>query len=105
MRLRLNRETCELTHVDALAERQCLVLNEGTYGRCLIPDARLLEQAHLLIELASLPLAIFATTCSGLPSDSAVARSSATNPAMELPGYGTFAIYLQGGNDHGLWQL
>ena len=27
------------------------------------------------------------------------------HPAMELPGYGTYAIYLQGGNDHGLWQL
>lgn len=26
-------------------------------------------------------------------------------PPMELPGHGTFAIYLQGGNDHGLWQL
>jgi predicted enzyme related to lactoylglutathione lyase len=26
-------------------------------------------------------------------------------PPMEIPGYGTFAIYLQGGNDHGLWQL
>jgi len=28
--------------------------------------------------------------------------------AMEptpIPGHGTFAIYLQGGNDHGLWQL
>lgn len=24
---------------------------------------------------------------------------------MEIPGYGKFAIYLQGGNDHGLWQL
>jgi predicted enzyme related to lactoylglutathione lyase len=24
---------------------------------------------------------------------------------MEIPGHGTFAIYLQGGNDHGLWQL
>lgn len=24
---------------------------------------------------------------------------------MELPGHGTFAIYLQGGNDHGLWQV
>ncbi|MGO1072085.1 VOC family protein [Lysobacter sp. CA199] len=22
-----------------------------------------------------------------------------------IPGHGTFAIYLQGGNDHGLWQL
>lgn len=26
-------------------------------------------------------------------------------PPMELPGHGTCAIYLQGGNDHGLWQL
>lgn len=26
-------------------------------------------------------------------------------PPMEIPGHGTFAIYLQGGNDHGLWQL
>lgn len=26
-------------------------------------------------------------------------------PAMELPGHGTIAIYIQGGNDHGLWQL
>lgn len=24
---------------------------------------------------------------------------------LEIPGYGTFAIYVQGGNDHGLWQL
>ena len=24
---------------------------------------------------------------------------------LEIPGHGTFAIYLQGGNDHGLWQL
>jgi predicted enzyme related to lactoylglutathione lyase len=23
---------------------------------------------------------------------------------MEIPGHGTFAIYLQGGIDHGLWQ-
>jgi uncharacterized protein len=23
----------------------------------------------------------------------------------EIPGHGTFAIYTQGGNDHGLWQL
>jgi predicted enzyme related to lactoylglutathione lyase len=23
----------------------------------------------------------------------------------EIPGHGTFAIYLLGGNDHGLWQL
>jgi len=26
-------------------------------------------------------------------------------PPMEIPGRGTFAIYLQAGNDHGLWQL
>jgi uncharacterized protein len=26
-------------------------------------------------------------------------------PPMEIAGHGTFAIYLQGGNDHGLWQL
>ena len=25
-------------------------------------------------------------------------------PPMELPGQGTFAIYLLGGIDHGLWQ-
>ena len=26
-------------------------------------------------------------------------------PPMEIPGRGSFAIYLQSGNDHGLWQL
>lgn len=26
-------------------------------------------------------------------------------PSMELPGKGTIAIYLQGRNEHGLWQL
>jgi predicted enzyme related to lactoylglutathione lyase len=26
-------------------------------------------------------------------------------PATPIAGYGTCAIYLQGGNDHGLWQL
>ena len=26
------------------------------------------------------------------------------HPPMELPGHGTFAIYVQGGIDHGLWQ-
>lgn len=26
-------------------------------------------------------------------------------PPMEIPGWGTISIYLQGGNDHGLWQL
>lgn len=25
-------------------------------------------------------------------------------PPMEIPGHGTFAIYLKGGIDHGLWQ-
>lgn len=25
-------------------------------------------------------------------------------PTIKIPGHGTFAIYLQGGNDHGLWQ-
>lgn len=24
---------------------------------------------------------------------------------LEIPGHGTFAIYLQGGNEHALWQL
>ncbi len=27
------------------------------------------------------------------------------HPPMQIPGHGTFAIYIQGGNDHGLWQL
>lgn len=27
------------------------------------------------------------------------------HPPMELPGHGTFAILIQGGNQHGLWQL
>ncbi|MEJ2482829.1 MAG: hydroxylase [Gemmatimonadota bacterium] len=26
------------------------------------------------------------------------------HPPMEIPGHGTFAIYLQGGIQHGLWQ-
>lgn len=26
-------------------------------------------------------------------------------PPMEIPGHGTFATYLQGGNDHGFWQI
>jgi predicted enzyme related to lactoylglutathione lyase len=26
-------------------------------------------------------------------------------PVMAIPGYGKFAIYLQGGNEHGLWQV
>jgi uncharacterized protein len=27
------------------------------------------------------------------------------HPPLEIPGHGTFAIYHQGGNDHGLWQF
>jgi len=27
------------------------------------------------------------------------------HPPMNIPGHGTFAIYIQGGNHHGLWQL
>ncbi len=27
------------------------------------------------------------------------------HPPMELPGQGTFAIYIQGGVHHGLWQI
>ena len=27
------------------------------------------------------------------------------HPPMELPGYGTFAIYFQGGIQYGLWQV
>ena len=42
--------------------------------------------------------------------DQAVANVEAAGglialPPMELPGKGKFAIYLLGGNDHGLWQL
>lgn len=36
----------------------------------------------------------------------AIAASGGTIavPVMEIPGHGRFCIYLQGGNDHGLWQ-
>ncbi len=27
------------------------------------------------------------------------------HPPLEIPGKGTFAIYIQGGVDHGLWQV
>ncbi len=27
------------------------------------------------------------------------------HPPMEIPGYGKFAIVIQGGNQHGLWQV
>jgi predicted enzyme related to lactoylglutathione lyase len=33
------------------------------------------------------------------------ADGQVAHPPMEIPGHGRFAIYLQGGNDHGLWQL
>ncbi|SRR5690606_30574666 len=33
------------------------------------------------------------------------AGGQVAHPPLEIPGYGTFAIYYQAGNDHGLWQL
>ena len=33
------------------------------------------------------------------------AGGEVAHPPLELPGFGTFAIYLLGGNQHGLWQL
>jgi predicted enzyme related to lactoylglutathione lyase len=33
------------------------------------------------------------------------ADGEVAHPPMEIPGHGTFAIYVQEGNDHGLWQL
>lgn len=37
----------------------------------------------------------------------AAARQGAfvAHPPLEIPGKGTFAIYIQGGVNHGLWQL
>jgi len=32
------------------------------------------------------------------------AGGEVAHPPMEIPGHGTFAIYLQGGIQHGLWQ-
>jgi predicted enzyme related to lactoylglutathione lyase len=32
------------------------------------------------------------------------AGAEVAHPPMEIPGHGTFAIYIQGGNHHGLWQ-
>ena len=38
-------------------------------------------------------------------TESAVnAGGEIAHPPMEIPGYGRFAIYIQGGNHHGLWQ-
>jgi predicted enzyme related to lactoylglutathione lyase len=33
------------------------------------------------------------------------AGAEIAHPPMEIPGYGKFAIYIQGGNHHGLWQM
>ncbi len=33
------------------------------------------------------------------------AGGKVAHPPMEIPGHGTFAIYIQGGVHHGLWQL
>ncbi len=35
----------------------------------------------------------------------AAAGGEIAHPPMELPGHGTFAIFIQGGIHHGLWQL
>lgn len=35
----------------------------------------------------------------------ALAGGEIAHPPMEIPGYGKFAIFIQGGNHHGLWQL
>ena len=38
--------------------------------------------------------------------DAAVKAGGAiAHPPMEIPGHGTFAIYIHGGIHHGLWQL
>ena len=33
------------------------------------------------------------------------AGAEVAHPPLEIPGYGTFAIFIQGGIHHGLWQL
>jgi predicted enzyme related to lactoylglutathione lyase len=33
------------------------------------------------------------------------AGGEVAHPPLEIPGHGTFAIYIQGGLHHGLWQL
>lgn len=33
------------------------------------------------------------------------AGGQTAHPPLEIPGHGTFAIYYQAGNDHGLWQI
>ena len=42
----------------------------------------------------------------GAALDAAVhAGGEVAHPPLEIPGHGTFAIYILGGNQHGLWQL
>ena len=38
-------------------------------------------------------------------SDAVESGGEVAHPPMEIPGHGTFAIYLQGGIQHVLWQL
>lgn len=38
-------------------------------------------------------------------ADVEAAGAKIAMPPMEIPGKGRFAIYILGGNDHGLWQL
>ncbi len=38
-------------------------------------------------------------------SAAADAGAQVAHPPMEIPGHGTFAIYILGGVHHGLWQL
>jgi predicted enzyme related to lactoylglutathione lyase len=33
------------------------------------------------------------------------AGAEVAHPPLEIPGHGTFAIYIQGGVHHGLWQM
>lgn len=33
------------------------------------------------------------------------AGAEVAHPPLEIPGHGTFAIFIQGGNHHGLWQI
>ena len=37
--------------------------------------------------------------------ESVEAGAEGAHPPLEIPGRGTFAIYIQGGVHHGLWQL
>ena len=42
----------------------------------------------------------------GAALDAAVhAGGEVAHPPLKIPGHGTFAIYILGGNQHGLWQL